>query len=753
LHDDDIPVGGTAIRLPDTPVQSAIIDTGYSFRDIARANEERGQTMNNTASELIRPQSNRTEPRNLSYSGYLLLLIWSSLVATSLYVSLQDLKAQSIELNLSQGRNLFRLIESILIRNTGHGGIYVLQTPRDQPNRIKPVRSTLSGVPLALLDSSLMTRQIADVIERESGIRIRLTSLAPVNPKNRADTWETLALQTFKSGVQKEGLFVNEDVARYIAPLYMKPACLSCHRGNRAGDIGGALSVQWSAIPDSHQMRSAAYRSIASHTAVWLLISALMLVAIRKITEYRTAAAQSQAALFSLNAHLDETIKARARHLLASMHALRTISDNAPGIVYQYLLRPDGSCAIPYANEKFYEVFGLRPEEVHDNAARMLDRLHPDDKEDFIASIQISARDLTPWQYEFRILDTKGRERWLSGNTTPMQDENGLIRWNGFITDITLHKQAEAEMRRHKTIIDTAQDGFWMVDATGNLQEVNQAYADMTGYSTDELLKMHVRDLDASEQSDEIKAHIDRLFTVGHDVFDTRHRHKDGHLIDIEMSATFMRELQTFFVFCRDITRRKEYEKALQESESRYRLLADYDVLTKLPNRRLLADRLGTALAASQRSGSFGALMLLDLDNFKPLNDLHGHDMGDMLLLEVADRLKKCVREVDTVARIGGDEFVVVLAELDSDTQKSREQAMLIAQKIRLSLSAPYVFPRHNVTHHCSASIGVTLFAGHKHTQSDLFKWADIAMYQAKNSGRDQICFHEKSDADKSSPA
>lgn len=509
----------------------------------------------------------------------------------------------------------------------------------------------------------------------------------------------------------------------------------------------GAPGAQWSAEPVVMSLHTAYQHSVVIHGIAWLLISILLVVAIRQLLHNLAAIEQSKASLSALNTELEATVKSRTKQLVSSVQTLKTISSHAPGIVYQYMLRPDGSNAIPYANDHFYEIFGLHPEEVRNDAARLYQCLHSDDVADFISSTRFSARDLTPWQHEFRIRDAQGRERWLFGDTVPQRQENGLILWNGFITDITQRKLAEAEIRRHKIIIDAAQDGFWMVDTKGNLKEVNQAYAEMTGYTSEELLKMHVSDLEALEQSADLKAHIDQLFTAGHDVFETRHRHKDGHQIDVEMSATYLRESQTFFVFCRDITKRKQIENTLKESEERFRHLADYDVLTKLPNRRLLVDRLISAMAASRRSGCFGALMFLDLDNFKPLNDLHGHDAGDQLLLEVADRLKNCIREVDTVARLGGDEFVVVLTELDKDRSQSNNQASLVAEKIRTTLAQPYVLTSKvdskRVEHHCSASIGVVLFLNHENTPEDIFKHADTAMYQAKKSGRNQVSVYE----------
>ncbi|MBV5296847.1 MAG: GGDEF domain-containing protein, partial [Rhodoferax sp.] len=154
-------------------------------------------------------------------------------------------------------------------------------------------------------------------------------------------------------------------------------------------------------------------------------------------------------------------------------------------------------------------------------------------------------------------------------------------------------------------------------------------------------------------------------------------------------------------------------------------------------------------MASSARTGRYAALMFLDLDNFKPLNDTHGHETGDLLLIEVAHRLKACVREMDSVVRIGGDEFVVMLGELGTDRAESRQQASAIAEKIRLVLAEPYLLtvlheglPDRTIKHHCSASLGVALFVNHHSSQIDILKWADAAMYHAKDAGRNRVRFH-----------
>jgi diguanylate cyclase (GGDEF)-like protein len=188
----------------------------------------------------------------------------------------------------------------------------------------------------------------------------------------------------------------------------------------------------------------------------------------------------------------------------------------------------------------------------------------------------------------------------------------------------------------------------------------------------------------------------------------------------------------------------------MRDAQKQIHDLAYHDALTRLPNRRLLNDRIAQAMNLSKRKACFGALMALDLDNFKPLNDAHGHTSGDTLLVEVAKRLTSCVRENDTVARFGGDEFVVVLSELSTDRQEAMSQAERVAEKIRLALAVDYSLkvskpgkPDVLINHQCTASIGVALFIQKDPDDADLLKQADAAMYQAKGAGRNSIRFFQ----------
>lgn len=225
-------------------------------------------------------------------------------------------------------------------------------------------------------------------------------------------------------------------------------------------------------------------------------------------------------------------------------------------------------------------------------------------------------------------------------------------------------------------------------------------------------------------------------------------RRKDGSHYDESLHITPVisenGSILHFVAIMQDITERKRTDETIRN-------LAFYDTLTKLPNRRLLNEHLNRAIASSRRNNHYNALMFLDLDNFKPLNDTYGHVIGDQLLVEAAHRLKACVREIDTVARFGGDEFIILLSELTENESESTIQAGIIAEKIRDILSAPYFLkttlhqnmPPHSIEHHCTASIGVSVFTGHSTTAETAILQADKAMYQAKERGRNLVVFNQ----------
>lgn len=284
-----------------------------------------------------------------------------------------------------------------------------------------------------------------------------------------------------------------------------------------------------------------------------------------------------------------------------------------------------------------------------------------------------------------------------------------------------------------------AQDALMITDAQGVILRVNQAFTETTGYSAEEAIGKTPRILKSGRHDAAFyQAMWDSLMRKGEWQGEIWDRRKNGEVYPKWLSISAVKTdegVVSHYVGSHiDITERKT-------SEEKIRHLAFYDHLTDLPNRLLLLDRLQQSLSASARSGKHGALLFIDLDNFKNLNDTLGHYTGDILLQNVAQRLQDCIREGDTVARLGGDEFVVMLTGLSEQSLEAAAQTEAICEKILAALGQP--FQLEATRYHCTASIGVVLLHGHEQTPEGLMRQADIAMYQAKKTGRNTLRFFD----------
>ncbi len=299
----------------------------------------------------------------------------------------------------------------------------------------------------------------------------------------------------------------------------------------------------------------------------------------------------------------------------------------------------------------------------------------------------------------------------------------------------------------YRLLTEDAQDVLWRTDARFVVTYISPADERLRGFRADEVVGRHAFDMFNEEGVAVLKAMIARRVQeeasgtpVGFLNFEVQHRCKDGRLIWGEMLSKPDRNAQGEIIGYHGITREITERKRLEEQVHQ---LAFYDPLTHLANRRLMLNHLEQAMSASKRSQRHGALLFLDLDNFKPLNDTHGHGVGDLLLIEVAERLKACAREADTVARFGGDEFVVLQSELSTQPGEAAEQAVAIAEKARTRLAEPYVLQSApsapSIRHECTASIGVAVFRGRDESQNTVIDRADAAMYRAKEEGRNRI--------------
>ena len=291
------------------------------------------------------------------------------------------------------------------------------------------------------------------------------------------------------------------------------------------------------------------------------------------------------------------------------------------------------------------------------------------------------------------------------------------------------------------SILDNMLDGVLTINRKGQIETVNKAAIKLFGYSAEEMVGQNVVMLlpepysGEHDQQMQLFKHSGSNYLIGkpREILGKR---QDGTVFPICLSVSKIARpgRPTFVGVIRDITQRRQQEEEIQR-------LAFYDPLTQLPNRRLLMDRLKQALMTSTRSGQRGALMFLDLDHFKLLNDTLGHDLGDALLKQVATRLTTCVREGDTVARLGGDEFVVLLEGLSPAIAESAADAEVVANKILHTLGQPYTLRWHH--HESTPSIGIVVFKGDQESTDDLLKKADVAMYQAKAAGRNTARFFD----------
>jgi diguanylate cyclase (GGDEF)-like protein/PAS domain S-box-containing protein len=365
-------------------------------------------------------------------------------------------------------------------------------------------------------------------------------------------------------------------------------------------------------------------------------------------------------------------------------------------------------------------------------------------------------------EHEIRISRPDG-DRYFMTTLKPIFDAQGqveaVLAHSKDITDRKLAEETLVENEAYtRAILDSVSDLIAVIDQRGVITAVNALWskfalensnhpgtpAEHTDVGTNYLDVCRAgapSDADSGESAaDGIQAVLDGRVSTFSLEFTC---HSPEEMRWFRMRVTPLRVSKGGAVIAHtDITERKRVEEALHQ-------MAYFDPLTQLPNRRMLNDRLCKAMLASKRSGCYGALMVLDLDNFKPLNDAHGHLAGDALLMEVASRLLKCVRETDTVARVGGDEFVVMLGTLNTSPSESAKQAGEVAEKIRINLAMPYRLHLdeggpggRTVEHRCSASMGVALFLNHECSQNDLLKRADSAMYSAKEAGRNTVKFH-----------
>jgi diguanylate cyclase (GGDEF)-like protein/PAS domain S-box-containing protein len=669
--------------------------------------------------------------------------------AISMRLSMDEIDADIANVARERGSVLFRLIEMTRDWSSGHGGVYVPVTEATQPNPylLHPKRDITDnhGRALTLINPAFMTRQIAEIAEKAEGVRFHITSIKPIRPANKADAWETETLTLFeKTGLKDRLVFFGDGggglsgpTHRYMAPLMVKPPCMKCHevQGYKVGDIRGGISVSMPAealVVIGQQRRK--------QMAALYLLGFVIVAGLGHLVAWRTR--RYLLALQDINRRQEVVIAARTHDLsaanaalekeiaevAASHHSLQDSQARYRAVIERsqngIVVIEDGRTTI--VNMRMAEIIAYQPEELR--AMSLSSWVAPEDREWFDERYQrLLAGESVPGEFRLRLLHRDGVTRkHVDVQASATKNDRGGVTFLASIRDMTEKLEAEKERSIAAAVFGNAAEGIMVTDKDNAIIRVNPAFSAITGYTPAEVLGKQPSILNSGRHDtaffEEMWRHLDE---VGRWEGEIWNRRKNGEIFvewlaitTVEGDAGEGRHVATF----NDITKRKEADEIILHR-------ANFDVLTDLPNRGLFDDRLVSVLAMARRHHRNFALMYIDIDWFKGVNDSLGHAAGDVLLAEAAKRMEKCVRDADTVARLGGDEFAVILSDLNGPGEVED-----VARRVNRALAEPFDLPEGVTT--VSGSIGIAIFPGDGADELLLKKAADRALYAAKSAGR-----------------
>ncbi|MCH7697012.1 MAG: diguanylate cyclase, partial [Proteobacteria bacterium] len=384
-----------------------------------------------------------------------------------------------------------------------------------------------------------------------------------------------------------------------------------------------------------------------------------------------------------------------------------------------------------YASPAYEKIWGRPVQDLYEDYRVTDEGIHPDDRvriqEAWVRMVEQGDR----YEEEYRVLRPDGSLRWVRSRAYPLFDESGQVyRIAGIVQDITAHKQAEEELhqseQRYRLLVETLNDGLSVMDENGMITFTNEKLCEMLGYPRDELLGRPALELLDDDNKEIFRVQREQRKQGNNAPYEITWTRKDGGKICTIISPSPQFDSKGRFkesiAVVTDITKRKQAEEKNWH-------MANHDELTGLPTLRLGKDRLSGDIALARRNKSSTALLFLDLDGLKGVNDSLGHKAGDLVLIEVGERLTRSVRETDTVARVGGDEFIIILTQI-----KKKEFIIMIVEKIIKTLNNPIMIDGQNVN--ISASIGIAIYPDHGETVDVLIKQADEAMYVVKHKGK-----------------
>jgi len=422
-----------------------------------------------------------------------------------------------------------------------------------------------------------------------------------------------------------------------------------------------------------------------------------------------------------------------SRELGESERRMATLLGNLPGMAYRGPARPGHP--VEFVSEGCIEITGHTDEHLMRAPALFGELIDAADSERVDAEIRRALDAGERYQVEYRLRSASGRVKQVWEQGAGVYDDAGQARSiEGLVLDITERKRAEERLQLASLIIENALEGIVVTTPDGIIESVNPSFTTITGFTAAEAVGQNPSLLKSGRHDDAFYDAMWQDLTVnGSWRGEIWNRRKNGEIYPEWLTITAIRDergqTRRMIGIFSDITQRKVTEEHLKH-------LATHDVLTALPNRTLYIDRLGQQIRLARREEKELAVLFLDLDRFKPINDLHGHNVGDEVLREVALRLGDSVRSADTVARLGGDEFTVIVGSMEHE-----DDARIVAEKIMQEVERPIEVG--GVEHRVGVSIGVSLFPRDGQTAEELTHKADLAMYTAKSSGRDTVRFYD----------
>lgn len=653
-------------------------------------------------------------------------LAWTLVVGVSALWNLNHAEQMMIDRAASEARIHLEKDLIVLGWGTQHLGVYgAVESSVASPSVVDDTYSksltTVDGKSLTLIPPASMMLQMMSRYQATTGIKGRFTSLDVINPANEADDWERRQINLFQMQGLSEVWQITEhkgvSYMRFLRPRLMEPQCLVCHKQSSVepGDVAGAVGVSLPLTEHLARLDQRNGHMWASHGFSWLFGLAIIFVALRSVL-----------------AKVDDSNRIQQRYQ-------DIFEQSLDGIL---LIDPDTMRAVEF-NQVAYQALGYTREEFA--AIHAFDIEAPEAEGTLVKQLALLRQHgAVSFESQYCCKDGSLRDFLVTGKLISIADKQMI---QSSFHDITMRKRAQRQIAEERDksqlYLDTVQSLMLALDDTGKVTMINRFGCQLLGYNETELIgkDWFITCLPELERESKVRPYFAHLMegkiehqhyfenvlitASGEEVLVAWHNAllygNDGDIIGTLSSGE-------------DITQRKAIEQEVHN-------LAFYDPLTGLPNRRLLVERILHSMAESERDQHFRALLFMDLDNFKHLNDTQGHDVGDQLLIETAQRVRQCIREVDSVSRHGGDEFIVLLEHLSDQANDAAAQTVVVVDKILSQLNQPYMLERQQ--YQSSISIGITLYKGHEHTLDEVLKRADLAMYQSKSAGRNRYHFFD----------